>query len=242
MASDGPRSPDRGSIACAILAYAHDLEDVQAVIDAATILARHQVERGRVPPLYSSGVRYRREQHATLPGVERVQSPEETNAMGFGDCDDLAPWRAAELQTQGEPARALVVESPRIGYHVVVRRADGTIEDPSARLGMLTPQVGEESRAARRRRMSGALLRRARELGAAAKRATDPREKVALLREAARLASRAHASIRSEADDEPDDDEAELDALEGYDVGAVHHLPKGMELDRVVHTWLKPRG
>lgn len=106
---------------------------------------------------------------------------------------------------------------------------------------MLTPQVGEESRAARRRRMSGALLRRARELGAAAKRATDPREKVALLREAARLASRAHASIRSEADDEPDD-EAELDALEGCHVGAVHHLPKGMELDRVVHTWLKPRG
>lgn len=242
MDGDGPRSPGRNSIACAILGYAHDIDDVQAVIDAATVLARHQVERGRVPPLYASGVRYRREQHATLPGVERVQSPEETHAMGAGDCDDLAPWRAAELQVAGEHARALVVHSPNIGYHVVVRREDGRIEDPSARLGMLKPTMGEESRTARRRRMASALLRRARELGTQAARAYDPRTKVALLREATRLAQRAKAGFAQDAREEDDEAEDELDELEGLDVGAVHRLPKGMELDRVVHTWLRPKG
>ena len=59
-------------------------------------------------------------------------------------------------------------------------------------------------------------------------------------RDKARLDERAsyYSAIRADVDEL----RGRLDALEGYDVGAVHHLPKGMELDRVVHTWLKPRG
>jgi len=48
----------------------------------------------------------------------------------------LACWRAAELRQHGERARVLVKQvKPRL-FHVVVLRQDGTIEDPSKRLGM----------------------------------------------------------------------------------------------------------
>lgn len=86
-------------------------------------------------PLYSSGVYYQRErrgseQWATIPIVRR---------RGYGDCEDLACWRAAELQEQGSGARAIALERPRRNgrlYHVVVRLPNGRIEDPSRRLGM----------------------------------------------------------------------------------------------------------
>ncbi len=62
-----------------------------------------------------------------------------------GDCKVLACWRAAELQIAGERAIAF----PRVRRyfdddigqwrnlaHILVRRGDGTIEDPSRDLGM----------------------------------------------------------------------------------------------------------
>jgi hypothetical protein len=87
------------------------------------------------PPLYGAGVRYRREPHEyeqwlTIPCV---------HARRWGDCEDLAAWRVAELRAQGVDAwacfhwrkagRALV-------YHIVVCRPDGVVEDPSRVLGM----------------------------------------------------------------------------------------------------------
>lgn len=95
---------------------------------------REQARAGRpVPPLYRSGVRYRQEQREAflcIPGVLM---------RGWGDCDDLACWRVAELQERGTDARVYVRKS-RSGipgrWHAVVRLPDGTIEDPSARLGM----------------------------------------------------------------------------------------------------------
>ncbi len=62
-----------------------------------------------------------------------------------GDCEDLACYRVAELRHRnGEAAEAYVtwklVKSKRYGtftlYHIRVKRADGTIEDPSKVLGM----------------------------------------------------------------------------------------------------------
>ena len=55
------------------------------------------------------------------------------NPEKVGDCDDLAPWLAAErIIGKGGPrdrkARAVAVSSPGIGWHVVVRRGDGRIE------------------------------------------------------------------------------------------------------------------
>jgi hypothetical protein len=152
---------------CAILGYAHDKRDVQAVCDAATLLGEHQLRRGYAPMLWDSPAVYRREEQRTLPGVERIQLPEETHAMGYGDCDDLAPWGAASMRLSGIPARAYVVESPGIGYHVAVlyRGRDGErrVWDPSAERGML--EVGAHgSRLANMKRKASAALRRAEQI------------------------------------------------------------------------------
>jgi hypothetical protein len=91
----------------------------------------------RTPLLYASGVRYQQEppglnyeDFAIIPAMLR---------RGWGDCDDLCPWRISELRNFGENA-AVRIKWKRTGrgklYHIQVRRADGTIEDPSALLGM----------------------------------------------------------------------------------------------------------
>lgn len=87
---------------------------------------------GGFPRLYESGVRYVREPR----GSEDWQTVERALKSGRADCEDLACWRAAELQLRGEAARAEVIKSGRAKYHALVRRGDGTIEDPSIVLGM----------------------------------------------------------------------------------------------------------
>lgn len=97
-----------------------------------------------VPPLYVSGVRYAREPRGcndTSCREERFDSAPIVLARGWGDCDDLAPWRSAELEVSGIPARPLVYRTPasRPGsdrWHVIVLLPDGSIEDPSRLLGM----------------------------------------------------------------------------------------------------------
>jgi hypothetical protein len=102
-----------------------------------------------VPLLYESGVRYQNEppglgyeDFAIIPSVLR---------RGWGDCDDLAPWRVAELrQRYGEKAKIRIQwkKHPKGKlFHIVVRRGSGLIEDPSAKLGMgkaPEPFVGAE--------------------------------------------------------------------------------------------------
>lgn len=100
-----------------------------------------------VPLLYASGVRYEEEP----PGQEDWQDVPTTLRLGYGDCEDLACWRAAELQVRSRvPAWPYVIsrQRPRGGilYHIQVRypcrevSADGACrpltEDPSRRLGM----------------------------------------------------------------------------------------------------------
>lgn len=56
------------------------------------------------------------------------------------NCEDLACWRAAELQAQGIAAHPVFVwrkmQNGSHLYHIVVRWPDGRLEDPSRRLGM----------------------------------------------------------------------------------------------------------
>ncbi len=76
-------------------------------------------------------------------------------AAGWGDCEDLAFWRVAELREQGIKA-APFAKWRRVGgafrYHALVRRfapgrdhfdrevkAQNWLEDPSRRLGMNGP-------------------------------------------------------------------------------------------------------
>lgn len=104
---------------------------VRVVHDLNRQFLRHNPE---TPALYRSGVVYQREpriireEFATIPQVI---------AQGWGDCDDLAPWRSAELaEVHGVDAWPDVV-SVRPGlFHIIVRRADGRTEDPSRVLGM----------------------------------------------------------------------------------------------------------
>lgn len=104
-----------------------------AALEGLTALDAVYLERHDAPLLYESGVRYQREpagneQWLTVPQVE---------AVGWGDCEDLAAWRAAELRVHlGEPARAIAIRTGAKKFHAVVRRADGSIEDPSRELGM----------------------------------------------------------------------------------------------------------
>ena len=90
------------------------------------------IERLGLPPLYQAHVRYRREPR----GRERWQLAPETYQLGYGDCEDLATWRAAELWLGGWPARPVVYRAGPHQLHVIVNKGDGTYEDPSRVLGM----------------------------------------------------------------------------------------------------------
>jgi hypothetical protein len=113
----------------------------QRVIDALLrVLVLADVEWLRrhpeAPHLYESGIRYvqepaARELFADIPTVL---------ARGFGDCDDLATWRAAELRVRfRQPADVFTTLEIDSGgnplYHVLVRSPLG-VEDPSSMLGM----------------------------------------------------------------------------------------------------------
>jgi hypothetical protein len=76
---------------------------------------------------------------------------------GYGDCKDLATWRAAELNLAGIEAVAVPVPStlPRT-IHIVVRLWNGDRDDPSETLGMAAylaaKDRGQERRYFRRMR------------------------------------------------------------------------------------------
>lgn len=105
-----------------------------------------------IPSIYASGVRYARESRQVREGhevdvrdvrgarVERFNHLLRCLEIGRGDCDDLAPWRAAELRVQGIAASAVPIQTPSGMWHVVVMLPDGTIEDPSIELGMVSEQ------------------------------------------------------------------------------------------------------
>ena len=89
------------------------------------------LRRNPQPPLYAAGVRYIRND-----ANERWQLPSETKARGGGDCEDLAAWRCAERRLNGESCRVVVRRTSPTVLHAVVENSDGSIEDPSKKLGM----------------------------------------------------------------------------------------------------------
>lgn len=106
---------------------------VEAMVTGLMLASLVEMQEGaKLPLLYSSGVRYLREPYRR----ERWQTASESFARKVADCEDLAAWRCAELRFQGEKARVHCY-APRPGLiHCVVRRENGTLEDPSAELGM----------------------------------------------------------------------------------------------------------
>lgn len=96
-----------------------------------------------LPPLYQSGVFYKEE----APGCEDWLDIPHLYAQGFGDCEDIACARTAELREQGVAAVPCIkfkdFMAPVGGVtqlvtliHVMVLLPDGTTEDPSKVLGM----------------------------------------------------------------------------------------------------------
>jgi len=106
---------------------------VRAAVLGLAAVSYAQMREARLPPLYSGRIRYVRER----PGREQWQTALETASRGVGDCEDLAAYRLAELQAGGERGATILVRVVRPElFHIVVKRASGAIEDPSARLGM----------------------------------------------------------------------------------------------------------
>lgn len=85
--------------------------------------------------LYDTGARYKTEPRETWRHAMDVARE------GWGDCEDLAAYRAAELNVSGEDpgARVMTYKTGPKRYHAVVERSGGVIEDPSANLGMKIP-------------------------------------------------------------------------------------------------------
>jgi hypothetical protein len=103
-----------------------------AALEGLTRVNEGLMQRQAIPPLYQAGVRYKDEPRDVWRHALDVLGE------GWGDCEDLSAYRAAELRHTGEdPAAAVnVYKSGPSRYHAVVLRGDGTIEDPSKVLGM----------------------------------------------------------------------------------------------------------
>jgi len=96
-----------------------------------------QLRAKKCPPIYQSGVRYYREDF----GDDDWQDVYSTLAVGYGDCEDLACWRAAELNLIGIPTLAdftcNYLENGKQEFHIFVsiqpckQFPHGKIEDPS---------------------------------------------------------------------------------------------------------------
>lgn len=116
----------------------HVSKDVlDAALEGVTRLDESLISSGAVPTFERVSHRVRWEPEP--PGAEHFDHAQKVMARGHGDCDDLGPWHAASLRVTGEDrgARAIVQRSGPKRWHVVVRRSDGSIDDPSVEAGML---------------------------------------------------------------------------------------------------------
>lgn len=90
-----------------------------------------------LPGVYEAGVEYRREP----PGNEQFKDVVAVLRDKHGDCEDLAcavaAWRTVRTGELCSPQITWKPMGPgRWLYHITVCRADGSREDPSAKLGM----------------------------------------------------------------------------------------------------------
>jgi len=113
-------------------------KEVCAVLEIAVDRARREIRSGKVPHLYKSGVKYAKQN----PSACAFRTPIDVLERKQGDCKQLVLWRIAELREAGEDAKPRIMwiaDKKGLRAHAQVRRANGTIEDPSALLGMKAP-------------------------------------------------------------------------------------------------------
>ena len=108
---------------------------VEYMLEALTLVNLEYLRHFRPPALFYSGVRYKDDSRDKF---DRWRDIPRVIRAGWGDCDDLVPWRLAELRRSGVAAKAVVIGT-RNGenlYHTYVSLPDGRTEDPSRILGM----------------------------------------------------------------------------------------------------------
>lgn len=115
---------------------------LNSALEAVTRLDEALLKGGEVPTFdegLAKGVRWKPEP----PGAEHFDHATTVMRRRWGDCDDLAPWHAASLRVTGEDRDAVaeVYKSGPKRWHAIVRRGDGSIDDPSKRAGMGAPQT-----------------------------------------------------------------------------------------------------
>ena len=136
------------------LAHSRELAPViKMILETQVAINQLYIRLHKVPPIYRSGIRYREEPMNLLRlGRQRPEAVEEFACIpaiierGWDDCDGIGPWRCAELRHHGEKAKIRLTwrRHPQTGqkiFHVVVRRGNGDVEDPCAKLGMPTGSV-----------------------------------------------------------------------------------------------------
>jgi hypothetical protein len=115
---------------------------LDSALEAVTRLDESMIEHG-TPTFHSALKAGRVKWRPEPPGQEHFDHAGVVLQRGHGDCDDLAPWHAASLRATGRDpeAEAFVRQSGPNRWHAIVRRGDGTIEDPSAEAGMYQYQA-----------------------------------------------------------------------------------------------------
>ncbi len=128
-------------------------EVMTVMLDALTAICEKElIAYPDIPLLYKAGVKYYREPFGDDPWQDVLT----TRSVGYGDCEDLSAWRAAELRVRyGIKAVCefshIVTAQEQHKFHIFVRFPPGivspytgtSIEDPSLILGMKSPS--EES-------------------------------------------------------------------------------------------------
>lgn len=111
---------------------------IDAALEAVTRANERMIREGAAPllsdVLRKGAVRWQPEP----PGDEHFDLASVVARRGWGDCDDLAPWDAAEQRATGRDpgARAVVRKSGPNRWHAIVRGSNGTVRDPSRAAGM----------------------------------------------------------------------------------------------------------
>lgn len=107
------------------------------VLSNRALLSEQRALGRPIPELYKSGVRY---QNEPMGRPDELVDIPTILLRRWGDCLHLCCWRVAELREAGESKARIRIKRKRSGqrriFHVQVRRANGTVEDPSKLLGM----------------------------------------------------------------------------------------------------------
>lgn len=110
---------------------------LNAALETTTRANEALLKAGEAPSIEEairSGVRWKPER---FKDGEHFDLASTVATRKWGDCDDLAPWRAAERRLLGDiNAKAIAKRSGPNRFHAVVLTGDGQIEDPSKWAGM----------------------------------------------------------------------------------------------------------